>query len=48
MTKKEQLLEMEVCFWKTKAMEYMKPKEVAKYEDALEKEKVKLLTNIFN
>lgn len=46
MTKKEQLLEMEVCFWKTKACEYMKPKEIDKYEDALEKEKTKLLLNI--
>lgn len=46
MTRKEQLLEMEACFWKTKASEYMKPKEIEKYNDALEKEKAKLLLNL--
>ena len=46
MTKKEQLLEMEVCFWKSLVMNYIKPKELEKYENALEREKDKLIINI--
>lgn len=48
MTKKEQLIEMEVCFWKTVAMQHLSKREIDKYEDALEKEKTKLLLNISN
>ena len=43
MKKREEILDMEVCFWKTLAVKNMKPREIEKYEDALEKEKVKLL-----
>jgi len=42
MNRRELLLEMEVCFWKTLATKNMKPKEIQKYEDALNKEKDKL------
>ena len=40
---KEQLLEMEICYWKSVAKMFLKPKEVEKYEDALQKQKDKLL-----
>ena len=43
MTKKEQLIEMEACFWKTIAMQNLSKREIDKYEDALEKEKAKLI-----
>lgn len=48
MTKKEQLLEMESCFWKTVALQHLTQEEIDKYTDTLEKEKTKLLLNIFN
>ena len=43
MTKKEQLIEMEACFWKTVAMQHLSKKEIDKYEDALAKEQAKLI-----
>ena len=42
---KLQLQEMETCFWKSIAIKYLKPKEIEKYEDALNKEKDKLVAS---